>query len=336
MLGTVLGCVLLLMSLAHSTALASIPPDFSQYALRSQSPILRLRSGQVSSLQSPISNPHPLTLTLRVIPSPIAQGQTSVILARTNAEVAISGRLSDQSLVFAGSGRNHWALVGVPPWGETGLHWLTVVATDALGREATRTTLVPVVATGFIEEGVTLLSGREELLDPDIIAGEWGALERVFRVVTPRQLWSSSFRLPVRSVVTSEFGARRSFGGGPPQGYHSGVDLRGKEGTPVVAAERGRVVLAEELTLRGRAVILDHGLGVHTAYYHLAAITVELGQLVYKGQIIGQVGMTGLVSGPHLHWELRIQEVPVDPLAWTMTTIPAPERSRPQLLPYDR
>jgi murein DD-endopeptidase MepM/ murein hydrolase activator NlpD len=82
------------------------------------------------------------------------------------------------------------------------------------------------------------------------------------------------------------------------------------------------VVLAEPLTVRGNAVIVDHGLGVHTGYWHLSRIDVAAGQVVKVGDAIGQVGTTGLSTGSHLHWELRIGDVPVDPMEWTRRTIP--------------
>ncbi|MFQ6000830.1 MAG: M23 family metallopeptidase, partial [Anaerolineae bacterium] len=84
----------------------------------------------------------------------------------------------------------------------------------------------------------------------------------------------------------------------------------------------GRIALAEELTVRGKTVIIDHGLGVHTGYFHLSEIAVVPGQEVERGTLIGYVGSTGLATGAHLHWEMRIGEIGVDPTEWTARAIP--------------
>jgi len=86
-----------------------------------------------------------------------------------------------------------------------------------------------------------------------------------------QQLWEKLFRVPLQGPVrvTSAFGTRRSYGGGPPTSYHGGLDFGAKAGTPVLAAARGRVALAEELTVQGKAVIIDHGLGLFSGYYPL-------------------------------------------------------------------
>jgi murein DD-endopeptidase MepM/ murein hydrolase activator NlpD len=97
---------------------------------------------------------------------------------------------------------------------------------------------------------------------------------------------------------------------------HLGVDLAVPAGTPVIAAADGRVALAEGLRVRGNAVVIDHGLGVYTAYYHLSQIRVQPGQEVRAGDLLGLAGSTGLATGPHLHWELRVFGVPADPLGW--------------------
>jgi len=115
---------------------------------------------------------------------------------------------------------------------------------------------------------------------------------------------------------------RRSYNGGPFGSHHGGIDLAIEEGVPVAAANRGRVVVAEPLKVRGNVAILDHGLGVYSAYYHLSATRVEKGQMVEKGQIVGLVGNTGLSTGAHLHWEMRVTGATVDPLEWTRRTIP--------------
>jgi murein DD-endopeptidase MepM/ murein hydrolase activator NlpD len=98
--------------------------------------------------------------------------------------------------------------------------------------------------------------------------------------------------------------------------------LGADKGTPIYAPAAGTVVMAERLQIRGKVVILDHGLGVYTGFWHLSEINVSVGQPVEKGEVVGLVGNSGLSSGPHLHWEMRVGGVPVDPLQWTRRAFP--------------
>src|SRR5690606_17386730 len=121
---------------------------------------------------------------------------------------------------------------------------------------------------------------------------------------------------PVSSqyVTTSPFGTRRSYNSGPVASYHEGQDFAVPEGVPVLAPGNGTVALAEALNVRGNAVILDHGQGVFTGYWHLSELLVAPGQEVALGDVVGISGNTGLSTGAHLHWELRVYGVAVDPM----------------------
>jgi murein DD-endopeptidase MepM/ murein hydrolase activator NlpD len=139
-------------------------------------------------------------------------------------------------------------------------------------------------------------------------------LRDIFDHVTPERLWSGKFRIPLDGVTTgSNFGRRRILNGNPGS-PHSGADLPGATGTPVHAAQRGRVVLAEELFFAGNAVVLDHGLGIYTFYGHLSEIDVKVGDELEAGDVLGKVGATGRVTGPHLHWGLTVERARVNPL----------------------
>lgn len=132
--------------------------------------------------------------------------------------------------------------------------------------------------------------------------------------------WSprSRFVAPLRgeSRHTSPYGSRRTYGNDPTVSAHAGEDYSAPAGTPVYAPAAGQVVMAETLFVRGNAVVLDHGNGVFTGYWHLSALDVEPGASVAPGQLLGKVGSTGLSTGAHLHWELRIAGMAVDPLQW--------------------
>jgi len=104
--------------------------------------------------------------------------------------------------------------------------------------------------------------------------------------------------------------------------HHSGLDLASPEGTPIHATNDGTVVLARELPISGNVVAIDHGDGVVSLYFHQSKILVHDGESVKRGDIIGRVGTTGLSTGPHLHWEMRVDGVPTNPLAWVGHTFP--------------
>ena len=132
--------------------------------------------------------------------------------------------------------------------------------------------------------------------------------------VTPERLWEDGFVRPVPGVVTSAFGGKRMFNG-KMRSYHRGVDLRGAQGTPIRALAGGEVVLAENMYYTGNVVYLDHGQGVISLYCHMSSMNVQPGDRVRAGQVLGKVGATGRVTGPHLHLGLLILGEAVDPLS---------------------
>ncbi|UCC72193.1 MAG: M23 family metallopeptidase [Gemmatimonadota bacterium] len=131
-------------------------------------------------------------------------------------------------------------------------------------------------------------------------------------VVSKRPLWTGAFILPRNDATTSPYGQRRLFNN-QLRSRHTGLDIRGRTGDAVYAANSGRVILARELFYSGNAVYIDHGLGLVTGYFHLSERAVREGQWVDKGQLIGRVGATGRVTGPHLHWGLYLQGAALDP-----------------------
>lgn len=132
---------------------------------------------------------------------------------------------------------------------------------------------------------------------------------------SPARSWTLPLVRPVPGGISSLYGLKRVFNG-QARGYHRGLDLRGAEGTPIKACADGRVVLCDDLYFSGKTVYLDHGQGVFTAYLHMSEQLVQDGQEVRKGQVIGKVGATGRVTGPHLHLSLIVQgqSVDVEPL----------------------
>ena len=137
-------------------------------------------------------------------------------------------------------------------------------------------------------------------------------LRAIYATVTPEKLWTGAFGIPLDGVKTGgNFGKRRILNG-KSNSPHSGVDLPSPTGTPVHATQSGRVVLAEELYFAGNTVVIDHGLGVYTLYGHFSEIDAKVGDEVKAGDVIGKVGATGRVTGPHLHWGLEIDHARVN------------------------
>ena len=161
--------------------------------------------------------------------------------------------------------------------------------------------------------------------DPETMRLERERLQELWAQATPKPLWKGSFQWPIQDYVelTSHYGARRSINGGGYDTYHEGTDFSAYGGTPVFAPAAGKVALAEPLIVRGGTVILDHGLGIHTGYYHLSEITAIPGQLIEAGQLLGKVGTTGRSTGNHLHWDLLVGTTWVDSEAWMDTGLAA-------------
>jgi murein DD-endopeptidase MepM/ murein hydrolase activator NlpD len=178
-----------------------------------------------------------------------------------------------------------------------------------------------VIAVDFGSEHIDVPADRLPLLEPEIVEEEAAHVGEVFSRVAMQRLWEDTFIWPLAGQVTSPFGMSRTYNSGQ-QSYHGGVDISGDPGAPVVASNHGIVALAEPLDVRGGAVVLDHGWGVYSGYYHLSEILVNEGQKVAKGELIGRVGSTGLATGAHLHWEMRVGGILVNPLEWTARRIP--------------
>lgn len=162
------------------------------------------------------------------------------------------------------------------------------------------------------------LTGEAAEIDQQSIEQERQRLFGIWEQNTPFPQWTAPFTYPISQYlnISSPFGTRRSYNGGPYRTYHEGLDFSAYGGTPVLATAVGTVVLAERLYVRGGAVILDHGLGIYTGYYHLSDVLVTPGEVVQPGQTIGEVGTTGLSTGNHLHWDLLVNGIWVDPQAW--------------------
>jgi len=216
----------------------------------------------------------------------------------------------------AGAGGEPFALIGLDIALPPGSHAFDIAVSTKDGR---RETLKKEFSFSAREFPVRKLWVKEQYVTPppEVRARiQWEAelLESIYGIVTARWLGDGVFVLPSSGEMALNFGERRIYNN-VPRSTHAGVDIRAASGSPVRAANSGRVVLARDLYFSGKTVILDHGLGLFTYYCHFSRITVKRGQTVRKGEVVGLVGSTGRSTGPHLHWGVKIQDSRVDPLA---------------------
>lgn len=132
---------------------------------------------------------------------------------------------------------------------------------------------------------------------------------------TPVKMWDGVFIQPVEGRISTEFGMRRFVNNAPTLYRHSGIDIAADKGVPIKAANSGKVILSRYLTLTGNTVLIDHGYGIISWYYHMDTLSVNGGDMIEKGQIIGTVGSTGFSTGPHLHFSISVHDVFTNP--WT-------------------
>lgn len=255
-------------------------------------------------------------LKIDLYPVPVRQGDTLTVIVRTEKPVHLEGTLFGRAVPFAEENGLYYAFVGVHAFTDPGLYELTLTATSDRG--ATTVTVGVKVEEGeYGYERIDLPPSRASLLSAEVIAAERERLQPLRERFTPQRYWNGPFRPPVEAAISSVFGTRRSYNGGPFNSYHEGVDFNIGAGAAVYAPADGVVVLAEPLAVRGNAVVIDHGWGILTGYWHLSRIEVTVGQEVHAGDVIGRVGNTGLSTGAHLHWDFWVGGINVNGLSWT-------------------
>jgi hypothetical protein len=150
-------------------------------------------------------------------------------------------------------------------------------------------------------------------------AGETAQINAARAVDHPSDGWRQKFIWPARGRISGQFGAQRVYPAGPAA-YHSGIDIAtGASGTPFVAPADGVVILAAQtsFSLEGRLLMIDHGMGLNSAFLHCSSLDVKVGDVVRQGQQLGRIGMTGRATGPHLHWSIKWGKTRLDPLLFT-------------------
>lgn len=263
---------------------------------------------------------------LRLSAPEAAQGSLLLVTVRSAKALGdVAGQWNQREIPFWRAGdKEHGAsgvdvrraLLGVDLQKPAGKYEFSVTAQLQSGARVSCHAMVEVGTGHFATENLTV---KKQFVEPDPeqlarAEAETKRLREIFDHVTPERLWNGPFRVPLDGVFKgTNFGRRRVLNG-QPGSPHTGVDFPAATGTPVHAAQSGRVVLAEPLYFSGNTVIVDHGLGVYTFYGHFSEIDAKVGDEVKAGTILGKVGATGRVTGPHLHWGLTVERARVNAL----------------------
>ena len=252
------------------------------------------------------------SLTITASSPTLSPGSVVLLTVKSATQLArLTGQAFGRPVRFWETGPLEWhGLVAAGLEAKPGIYDVDITSADTGAK-----TRLTVVRKQF--ETRRLRVGGEFVNPPaaeaERIASEAKRLATLFTRSTPRA-WRGAFQAPVPGTATSSFG-RLTVLNGEPRGRHQGADFRAATGTPVVAPNAGRVVLAEDLYFSGNTVVIDHGLGMFSLLAHLSRIDVTAGTGVARGAMLGLSGATGRVTGPHLHWALRLSEFSVDPLA---------------------
>jgi len=256
-------------------------------------------------------------LVITSVARSIRPGELVVVtIATTKAPASLRVRAFDKDLPAFRVDSGTWrVLVGIDLATAPGRYPVEVDAeTGSAGDRAAHVLVVK--ARAFPTRTVTVAEGFVNP-PPEAVARiqqEAQELEQLWRSSASSRLWDGAFVRPVPDPANSAFGARSVFNG-QPRSPHGGADFLSPAGTPVKAPNAGRVALARDLYFTGNTVVIDHGLGLFSLFAHLSEVDVEAGAAVATGDVVGRVGATGRVSGPHLHWTVRAGGARVDPLS---------------------
>ncbi len=274
-------------------------------------------SAAVESAGAPLPSP---LMSIEIYPRRIQDGQSARFTLTASAPITVTGIFLNRAFVAASENGSLTAiaLVGVPVGTASGEYPLQFNISSSRGQQRLET-MVRVEGKAYRREFINVLGDRTSLLDPATDEAELNILRTVMSAFNPERYFGGLMGLPAAAGISSPFGSLRTYAGSDLQRIHTGTDFAGAPGSPIIAPASGRVVLADTLNIRGVATVIDHGWGIYTGYWHQSERYVSVGEFVTMGRIIGAIGSTGRVTGAHLHWELWVNGVPVDPMQWVGT-----------------
>ncbi len=255
---------------------------------------------------------HSISKDSIIAPQEIGQGGIGLLKVRNNSTdtLEILWNKRNISLIPSVDNNTHFAFIGVDLTLKPGRYKLK--KTDGV---YTETKIISVYKKDYGIRRLKIPKSMEALDKKilDRVRNESRRIQRLFFESDKKPLWKGAWIRPVNGPVVSPFG-RRSIINGIERSPHSGVDLKAFKGEPVKATNNGVVVLVEECFFSGLSVIIEHGGGIQSMYFHLSKALIDRGQTVKKGEIIGLSGSSGRVTGPHLHFGIRLDRARVNPI----------------------
>lgn len=260
----------------------------------------------------------PLIESIEINPLPIIQGATVVIRVKTTEPLELSGFLNGKDLHFFSQDTNQYvALQGVHAMAPVGLAQLALHGNSG-SQDFNLDQMFLLKSGGFGKDPLLIVPA--ETIDPAITKPEDEIVTAIVSTITKIKMWNEKWQDPVdlaANCIMSKYGNRRSYNGSDFSFFHTGVDFcLSTQSLAIHAVASGKVVYSGFLTVRGNTTIIDHGWGVFSAYFHQNDILVKEGDMVTPGQHIGDVGNTGRVTGPHLHFEVWVNGIQVQPFDW--------------------
>ena len=265
----------------------------------------------------------PVISTVTFNPWPIVQGETMEVRLRAFGAESVTGTFNGETLsFFSEDSETYYSFHGVHAMSDPGPYELQITATGADGSVQTYKQLALLTDGLYGYDPVILVDPI--YVDKDTIAEEDAIVNAVLAQITPERYWDGPFQYPIdEPCVNGYFGQRRDYNNGALFYYHTGLDFGVcAQNLNIYAPAAGRVALVESMTVRGNAILIDHGWGVYSGYWHLSEFKVQVGDFVQPGDLLGIIGNTGRSAGPHLHFEMDISGTPVNPETWLAQEYP--------------
>ena len=249
----------------------------------------------------------------------LKQGEVLLVnVSDKNGINTISGTMFNKPVHFYknSAGKKYTALVGIDMETKPDSYKLNLNIEDINGKEITKEYRFRIKSADFGTQKLTLPPSKVTLDEETLktVEIEKEKIGKVWEIFMEGRLWEGNFIQPVAGEMSDNFGLRRIING-EQKSPHTGVDIDAPEGTPVQASNSGRAIFTDDQFFSGRTLIIDHGLGLFTMYFHLSEILVTDMANVKKGEVIAKVGKTGRATGPHLHWGVRLNGARINPLS---------------------
>jgi murein DD-endopeptidase MepM/ murein hydrolase activator NlpD len=255
----------------------------------------------------------------------LSQGNLITLRITANKEyVPIKGLFRDERIDFFKDKDSYSAFIGAAVNAEDGINLLQITLNKDNKETAKAINKFYPIIIEKKEFGISRITVNKNMVTPNKkelqrIAREKKRIEAALSKATTEKLWHGAFIRPVKGSVSSAFGKKR-FLNNQPRSPHSGLDLRSPSGTKILAPNSGLVILTGNHYFSGKTVILDHGGGLLSFYYHMSRINVREGDMVKKGKALGLVGSSGRSTGPHLHWGVTLNNTKASPLSLITAT----------------